>query len=564
LVLLAIVSLFAVAIGITSYLTFRRTLVQEGMATTSLAAESATKMMKDRISRQQEQAAAFLESVELNCALSGVLDRSCARDLLSKYRQSTGATGVLLNYRHSRVITAGMPPERSTQDPYFAFAHDRRHYILTARDPESASQIRTLYYDGTLIDLLPHFGPRSSGAMFLLDPSGLPVTLGKPWIESAFDYEHLAALCRQKSRGETTISDSAGRPAVIAFRTLPAMNGSCLLAELHLEDVVSPARHLRRKILYITLAFLGLAFFLSLAMGRLLSQPLDRLSRQITSLRKKGLQQQVISVESGPVEVKQLADDFASTMEQLRAAQEALRISEASLRERERLEAAASMASLLAHEINNPLAAMTNTVYLLRYGGPASDRQQLLEILSSDLDRVTHIVRQILSLYRPNPRPQAIDFQQLVHSVLDEMKSDFTAKNVQLITDIRPLPALAGFSSELTAAVANLLLNALQNVPVGGRVWVKANPVNYLYGYRSAVRILIGNEGSGLPQQERQRLFQAFTSSQGQGRGLGLWVAQVVIRKHEGEIRIRSGSGGKGTFVQVVLPARSYLQARVS
>ena len=564
LVLVAIVSLFAIAIGVTSYLTFRGTLVREGMATTRLAADSAAKMVQNRISHQQDQALAFLESLELNCALSGDLNRSCARELISKYRQETGATGAVLNYRRSPLIAAGRHPESLPKDQVFAFSTDKKHYVLSARNQNTGARMQTLSSDGSLIDLLPQFGPRSSGVTFLLDPSGTPVTLGESIRSGNLNYAGLATVCRRDMHGEITVSDSEGRPALVAFRAMPPLNGSCLLAELHFDDVLLPAHRLRSTIVSITIAFLVIAVLLSFLMGRLLSQPLALLSRQIASMRNEGLQPQLINVDRGPVEVKHLADAFATTMQQLKTAQEALQESQARLRERERLEAAASMASLLAHEINNPLAALTNTAYLLRYGTVSeADRSHLLQLLSSDLDRISHIVRQILSLYQPNLRPEAIDLQHLLLSAVEELKPELIGKNAQLIVDVRPLPVIAGFSSELKTAISNLLLNALENVPPNGRTWIKANTVSYLYGHRSAIRILIGNDGEGITKEDRERLFEPFTSSQGQGRGLGLWVAQIVIRKHEGQVRIRSGSGGKGTFVQVVLPIRSYLQARV-
>ena len=227
-------------------------------------------------------------------------------------------------------------------------------------------------------------------------------------------------------------------------------------------------------------------------------------------------------------------------------------------RDRERLAASAHIAAELAHEINNPLAAVAGALYLLkstRAGTP--EYAHCIDIAKDATDRITHIARQLLGLYQRAEGAERVDMSRIVREVLDMYRDQARAQQVKLTADLPGEAPLTGHVTELRTAIANVVSNALANVSLDGHVVVRVRRSRERSMGRDGIRVTISDNGSGIAPENRRRVFEAFFStSQQRGTGLGLWVTSNIVRKHYGSIRVRSAQAGErpGTTVSIFLP----------
>ncbi len=217
------------------------------------------------------------------------------------------------------------------------------------------------------------------------------------------------------------------------------------------------------------------------------------------------------------------------------------RQTENALRESEKLAATGRMAATIAHEINTPLEAVVNLVYLAK-NDPNINPQTREYLASADVElgRVSHMVRQTLGFYRENAGPKWIDAGELVKQITELYRNKLLRKNLQLEiqTDTAEVFAVEG---ELRQVVSNLISNAIDAVEMNGRIRVRVRrmPRNGA----SRVRIAVGDNGHGIAPENRAKVFQPFfTTKAAVGTGLGLWVTKGIIDKHNGRISLRTST----------------------
>jgi PAS domain S-box-containing protein len=236
------------------------------------------------------------------------------------------------------------------------------------------------------------------------------------------------------------------------------------------------------------------------------------------------------------------------------------RLSQERLRRTENLAAAGQLAASTAHEINNPLSSVTNALYLLEHN-PELDASahELAAMASGELARVARIVKQSLSYYRAGSIARDIDISELTRDSIAIFQPKFEKAGIELTSDLRRGPSVSGFAGELRQVIDNLLVNALEAMPKGGRLRVSVRESNnWLNGRLVGARLTIADSGCGIPREIRQRIFEPFfTTKAEKGTGLGMWVLQSILSKHEGTINVRSSDeeGHSGTVVSVFLPA---------
>jgi PAS domain S-box-containing protein len=225
----------------------------------------------------------------------------------------------------------------------------------------------------------------------------------------------------------------------------------------------------------------------------------------------------------------------------------------------EKLAATGRLAATVAHEINNPLEAVTNLVYLAKTDLPdSSNAGAYLSLASRELDRVAHITRQTLGFYRETLSPVRFSVTQAIDDLLPLYEKRFESRNVKVIKQYRDKMEITALVGELRQALSNLITNALDAMPNGGSLVIRVSQSHqWNNSARAGVRITIMDTGSGIAPQNRKHLFQPFfTTKEDVGTGLGLWITRNLVEKHHGMIHVKSRTGEDrhGTAFSIFLP----------
>jgi signal transduction histidine kinase len=241
----------------------------------------------------------------------------------------------------------------------------------------------------------------------------------------------------------------------------------------------------------------------------------------------------------------------------------ARRSQESALRQSEKLAATGRLAATIAHEINNPLEAVTNLIYLSRTDPDVPQPVQfLLETADAELARVAQIAQQTLGFYRDTTRPVEIRLNDLLRSVVDLFERKMISRKIACTLDLEPDLCINGLQGEIRQVFSNLIVNAIDSFSyspdhTSGKIHIRGRHLQVppLRG-RPAVSILICDQGSGISASARQRIFSPFfTTKLSVGTGLGLWVTRGFVEKQGGRIHFRSRTEApSGTTFRVVLP----------
>ena len=226
----------------------------------------------------------------------------------------------------------------------------------------------------------------------------------------------------------------------------------------------------------------------------------------------------------------------------------------------EKLASVGRMAAVLAHEINNPLAAVTNILYLAQIaeGTPDSVRRYL-EMADGELKRIAHITRQTLGFYRESSAATTAHVAPLLDSVCDLLQAKVASRRAIVSRQCGEHLLVHAFQGELRQVLSNLLLNSLDAIPEGGRVTLRAAPSPGFKDGGRAIRISIADNGQGMTSSLVSQIFNPFFTTKGSvGNGLGLWVSKQIVEKHGGSIRVHSCKTGilRGTTFSLLLPAQ--------
>jgi PAS domain S-box-containing protein len=250
--------------------------------------------------------------------------------------------------------------------------------------------------------------------------------------------------------------------------------------------------------------------------------------------------------------------------------------SEDALRKTEKLAATGRLAASIAHEINNPLEAITNLLFLLRnfckLENPALNYVTMAE---HEARRIAEITQQTLRFYRQSTLPARANMGELLNSVLSLYQGRLNALNIKVERGYDASMDLFCFAGEVRQVFANLVGNAIDATSNGGRLLIRAKRSrNWRAPGQKGVRFVVADTGSGMEEAVRQRVFEAFfTTKEVTGTGLGLWVSHEIILKHRGVVHVRSRTAprgdapegkGSGTVFQIFFPDDPKLKAATS
>jgi PAS domain S-box-containing protein len=232
---------------------------------------------------------------------------------------------------------------------------------------------------------------------------------------------------------------------------------------------------------------------------------------------------------------------------------------ESALRESEKLAAVGRLASSIAHEINNPLEAVMNLVYLAdqflpKTAGTDEARRYLVQA-DMELQRVKLITAQSLRFYKQSTGPEAITCSELIAPILELYQP--RVKNFDIVAELRDrsIQHIVCLASEIRQVVTNLITNAIDAMRShGGRLFVRTHEAKNWQEGKSGVIITIADTGKGMSSETQANIYKAFYTTKGaSGTGLGLWISSEIVKRHRGYLRVRSHEG-RGTVFQLFLP----------
>jgi PAS domain S-box-containing protein len=223
--------------------------------------------------------------------------------------------------------------------------------------------------------------------------------------------------------------------------------------------------------------------------------------------------------------------------------------SEEALRRSEKLAVTGRLAASIAHEINNPLEAITNLLFLLRnFSDLPEGAQQYATMAEYEVRRIAEITQQTLRFYRQPTQPARATLSELLDSVLSLNQGRISALDIRLERDYEPELSLFCFAGEIRQVFANLVGNAIDASSAGGRLLLRARRSrDWKNPAQTGIRFAIADNGAGMEPEIREHIFEAFfTTKEVTGTGLGLWVSLEIILKHHGLVRVRSRAATQG------------------
>jgi PAS domain S-box-containing protein len=231
---------------------------------------------------------------------------------------------------------------------------------------------------------------------------------------------------------------------------------------------------------------------------------------------------------------------------------------EKALHTSERLATVGRLAATIAHEINNPLEAVTNLVFLAQGCMVNEEGRIFLEQAQQELARMALLTKQTLGFYRENKGARSLTLGELIMPLVSVFSARARNKQISIETDIRENPTLMGIPGEIRQLFANLLNNSIDAVSDRGHILIRLSAGNeYRDRKRAGVRLTVCDNGPGIAPEVRKKLFEPFfTTKRDVGTGLGLWVSLNILRKHDGSIRLRSSivPGKSWTAFSVFFP----------
>jgi len=224
----------------------------------------------------------------------------------------------------------------------------------------------------------------------------------------------------------------------------------------------------------------------------------------------------------------------------------------------EKLAAVGRLAASMAHEINNPLEAVSNTLFLARTHREVTPAvRELLLLAEQELARVANITRQTLGFFRGASEPATSSVADILEQSLALYETKIRARKIRLIKEVRFNGLIHARPRELRQAFSNLVANSLDAVPDGGDLMLRVSRSRDWRTGMPGVIVTVADSGPGIEPQHRKRIFEPFfTTKRDTGTGLGLWLTREIVLRHSGRIRVRTSCcpGRSGTTVSVFLP----------
>lgn len=215
----------------------------------------------------------------------------------------------------------------------------------------------------------------------------------------------------------------------------------------------------------------------------------------------------------------------------------------------ENLAIAGRMAAAIAHEVNNPLEALTNLIYLLERSPEATPFiRETASTALGEVTRLAHITRQTLGFYRELRSPSAVDLSESVVEAVDLYRKRLNDMGILFQLELADDLTVRGIRGEIRQVISNLVVNASEAIDANGVITIRT------HGDEDKAVLTISDNGPGITDSMLPRIFDAFfTTKQGTGTGLGLWITQNIVEKHEGTIAVSTSTSADDHGTRFIL-----------
>ena len=230
--------------------------------------------------------------------------------------------------------------------------------------------------------------------------------------------------------------------------------------------------------------------------------------------------------------------DFATELER----------SQAKLVQAEKMAAIGRLAASLAHEINNPLQGIHNSLHLSLHKGLGQERRdEYVGMARNEVERLIEIVQRMLDFYRPSRGGrQSADLNQVVRNVLALARKRIQHGKIEVHTELTDdLPTVPLIADQISQVLLNLVINGIEAMPSGGDLWVKTE----VGDERDEIRLTVRDTGMGIPAEDLEHLFEPFYTTKSDGTGLGLAISYGIVERHGGAIEVSSRPREGATFL---------------
>ena len=367
----------------------------------------------------------------------------------------------------------------------------------------------------------------------------------------------------QRAIAEKRLTD-AGRIVVEIRRIIRQVHGALGRAERDFEHVLSARFEEARRsesnlgVIVVTASLVSLAVAIVMLLAMLATlRPMTALTEVVR--RFASGDRKARAATGGATEIATLALEWNRMADALAQREAQLGAQREELTRTERLATLGHMAARMVHEVRNPLSSIGLNAELLDEElsrGTAMDAEEARELLAAigrEIERLRHITEVYLDRARPAPtQQQRIDLGELVESVHEFVRSELERRGVVALVTVERGVWVEADSGLLRQALWNLLRNAWEAMPQGGRVWLEVSTRLTLGGRRAV--IAVEDTGPGVPQAERDAIFEPFTTSKERGTGIGLALVREVAAAHGGRIQLTSGRHGPGARFELELP----------
>jgi len=229
------------------------------------------------------------------------------------------------------------------------------------------------------------------------------------------------------------------------------------------------------------------------------------------------------------------------------------------LERQEQMASIGQLTSSILHEINNPLEAVGNLIFLARQAASLFEAAGYLEQAEEELGHASQITSQGLQFHRQSSAATSTNVADLLCSVLALLKGRLKEARVHVALATDDAPELMCFPGEIRQVFVNLISNAIDSMAADGQLKIRVRPSTDWRTSEHGVRVTIADTGEGMSQETQKHIYQAFFTTKGaQGSGLGLWVTSNIVKKHQGCIHVRSkrASTAGGTVFSLIFPYR--------